>query len=237
MKDSKKGGVTSTYRPIACLPIMWKLLTGIIGDEIYGHLERSSLLQNEQKGCHRGSRGTKDQLLIENTILRNCRKAKRNLAIGLIDYKKAYDMRPHSSLKETLKMVGVAENIRRLLDQRMSNWKTVLTSNEVSIQRGILQGDSLSPLLFIIILIPLSMTLNSTNYGYLLSKETSFNHLLFMDDLKLYGKTEHEFQSLVHAVRIISKDIGMEFGIDKCSTVRITKGEIRDLEDIEMPDG
>ena len=61
MKDSKKGGVASNYRPIACLPIMWKLLTGIAGDEIYGHLEGSSLLQNEQRGCCRGARGTKDQ--------------------------------------------------------------------------------------------------------------------------------------------------------------------------------
>ena len=186
MKDSNNGGVTSNYRPITCLPIMWKLLTGIIGDEVYGHLGRSSLLQNEQKGCRRGSRGTKDQLLIDKTILRNCGKAKRNLSIGFIDYKKAYDIMPHSWLKETLKMVGVADNIHRLLGQSMCNWKTVLTSNgdtlgEVSIQRGIFQGDSLSPLLFIIILIPLSMTLNSTNYGYLLSKETlSF----VLDDLK-----------------------------------------------------
>ena len=34
MKDCKKGGVTGNYRPIACLLIMWKLLTGINGDEI-----------------------------------------------------------------------------------------------------------------------------------------------------------------------------------------------------------
>ena len=68
MKDSEKDGVASIYTPIACLPIMWNLLTGIIGDEIYGHLERSSLLQNEKKGCHRGSRETKDQLLIDKTI-------------------------------------------------------------------------------------------------------------------------------------------------------------------------
>ena len=40
-------------RPIVCLPIMWKLLTGITEDEIYGHLERSSLLQKEQNGCRR----------------------------------------------------------------------------------------------------------------------------------------------------------------------------------------
>ena len=53
MKDSKKGGVVSNYKPTACLPIMRKLLTKIIGDKIYGHLERSSLLQKEQKGCSR----------------------------------------------------------------------------------------------------------------------------------------------------------------------------------------
>ena len=53
MKDSKKGGVVSNYRPTACLPIMWKFLTKIIVDKIYGHLERSSFLQKEQKGCSR----------------------------------------------------------------------------------------------------------------------------------------------------------------------------------------
>ena len=48
-------------------------MTGFIGDEIYGHLKRSRLLQNEQKGCCRVSRGTKNQLLIDK---RNCRKGK-----------------------------------------------------------------------------------------------------------------------------------------------------------------
>ena len=72
----------------------------------------------------------------------------------------------------------------------MHNWKTVLTSNgdtlvEVSIQHQIFREDLLSPLLFIIILIPLSVTLNSANYEYLLSNETPINHLLLMNDLKL----------------------------------------------------
>ena len=34
MKESKKGELQVKYRPIARLSIMWKLLTGIIGDEI-----------------------------------------------------------------------------------------------------------------------------------------------------------------------------------------------------------
>ena len=47
------------------------------------------MLHNEQKGGHRGSRGTKNQLLIDQIILTNCRKAKKNPAIVLIDYMKA----------------------------------------------------------------------------------------------------------------------------------------------------
>ena len=188
----------------------------------------------------RGSRGTKDQLLIDKTILRNYRKAKRNLAIGFKDYKKAYDIVHDSWLEETLNIVGVADNINQLLGQSISKWKTVLPSNgdtlrKIFIQSRIFQGDSLSSLLLIIILIPLSM--NSTNYGYLLSKETPINQLLFMDDLKIYSKTERELQSLVHTVQMISKDISMEFGMDKCSTVRIKKGKVCDMEDNEMPDG
>ena len=37
-KDSAKGTVASNYRAIACLPIMWKLLTGIFAEVTYDHL-------------------------------------------------------------------------------------------------------------------------------------------------------------------------------------------------------
>ena len=56
----------------------------------------------------------------------------------------------------------------------------------------VLSVDLLSPLLLIIILIPLSLALNSTSYGYLILKETPNNHLLHVDDMNLYGKTERE---------------------------------------------
>ena len=36
-KDKSKGNVASNYRPITCLPLMWKLLTGVIADQIYAH--------------------------------------------------------------------------------------------------------------------------------------------------------------------------------------------------------
>ena len=95
----------------------------------------------------------------------------------------------------------------------MKSWKTELiygneVLGEVKIERGIFQGDSLSPLLFVIILIPLTHILRKTSPGYEFanSKET-INHLLFMDDLRLYSKTEKTLDSLVQTVRIFSTDI------------------------------
>ena len=46
-----------------------------------------------------------------------------------------------------------------------------------------------------------------------------------MDDLKLYGKNEHEIDSLFQSVRIYSEDIAREFGIQKCACVILKSGK------------
>ena len=64
LKDKSKGNEVSNYRPIAYLPIMLKLLTGIVADEIHNHLEKNDILLEDQIGCRRNRKGAKDQLLI-----------------------------------------------------------------------------------------------------------------------------------------------------------------------------
>ncbi len=81
-KDPAKGRAVSNYRPIACLPLMWKLLTGIFAEKIYDHLHTNSLLPDEQKGCRKQSRGTKDQLLIDREVLREARRKKKHLSMA-----------------------------------------------------------------------------------------------------------------------------------------------------------
>ena len=172
---------------------MKKLITGIAADEIYNHLEENDLLPEEQKSCRRNSRGTKDQLLIDKAVMKNCRRRKVGLSMIWIDYRKTYDVVPHSWIKKSMEMCGVADNIFHLLSKSMESWQTILMSgNEelarVSIQRGIFQRDTLSLLLFVIGLIPLSHILRKVNAGYQLGKgqHKKINHLLFMDDLRLY---------------------------------------------------
>ena len=52
-KDRTKGNTFGNYRPIACLNLLWKLLTGAITYKLYEHLENQDLLPEEQKGCRR----------------------------------------------------------------------------------------------------------------------------------------------------------------------------------------
>ena len=106
-----RGNTVDNFRPITCLPLMWKLFTGIISDNLYEYLDSSGILPVEQKGYHRDSRGMKDQLLIDKLIIKNCKRRETNLNVAWIDYKKAYDMIPHSWILECLKMVGLMKRL------------------------------------------------------------------------------------------------------------------------------
>ena len=114
-----------------------------------------------------------------------------------------------------LNLFGVAENINSLLVNSMERWKVMLCSGnselgEVKIKRGIIQGDSLSPLVFVLALIPLRLILRKAKVAYEFSEsKEKINHLLFMDDLKLYIRSEEELGSLLQAVCAFSEDIGM----------------------------
>ena len=52
-----------------------------------------------------------DQLLIDKTIFRNCKRRLTGLGMVWINYKKVYDMVLHSWMKKCVTMFGVAENM------------------------------------------------------------------------------------------------------------------------------
>ena len=107
---------------------------------------------------------------------------------------------------------------------------------EVEIKQGIFQGDSLSPLVFVLALIPLSLILRKAKAAYEFSdSKEKINHLLFMDDLNLYSRSEKRLDSLVQFV--FSVDIGIEFRIEKCTMLVMEKEKIVKSVGIELPDG
>ena len=190
----------------------------------------------------KGSRGTNDLLYIDRAVIKEVKSRNKNLAMAWIDYKKAYDMVPHSWIIKYLDLFGVAENIKSFLVNSVAKWEVMLCSGnselgEVEIKRGIFQGDSLSPFVVVLALIPLSLILRKAKAAYEFSEsKEKINYLLFMNDLKLYSRSEKRLDSLVQVVRVFSEDIGMEFGIEKCAMLVVEKGKIVKSVGIELLD-
>jgi len=154
IKNHKRGAVPSNFRPITCLSTLWKLFSFIISELIYTHLDANSLLPSEQKGCCKNSRGAKDHLLVDKLVMDIAKDKHKNLHMAWIDYSKAYDSVPHSWILECLKLYRVDSHMYDLLTNVMKCWKIKLYCSDkfygdISILRGIYQGDSLSPLLFV----------------------------------------------------------------------------------------
>ena len=56
-----------------------------------------------------------------------------------------------------------------------------------------------------------------------------------MDDLQMYGKSTVELESLLNTVRIFGNDISMEFGLNKCASLAITRGKVTETEGMNLP--
>ena len=102
------------------------------------------------------------------------------------------------------------------------------------------QGDSLSPLLFVLCMVPLSLISRTVKFHYeFADKKTRINHLLFMDDLKLFTKSNYQIDSLLNTVYTLREYIGMEFGIKKCRVLVLKRGKVDKAKSrgLNLPDG
>ena len=124
-------------------------------------------------------------------------------------------MIPQSWISECLEVFGVAEYTKTFYINNMNKWKLELPSNgvclgNVEIRMAIFQGDSLSPLVFVLCMVPLSLTLRNVKLHYEFGdKKTTLNHLLFMGDLKLLAKSNNLAGE--YSIYRFSEDIGLKF--------------------------
>ena len=112
------------------------------------------------------------------------RRMRRNLTTIWLDYRKAFDSLPHSWLIKSLKLVKVPDNIINAIENLTQSWYTILhlngnnenvASSLIKIIKGIYQGDSLSVMLFVISLNPLSHLLRMRK-GYAYDKNRQYQH-------------------------------------------------------------
>ncbi|TBU20345.1 reverse transcriptase [Hamiltosporidium tvaerminnensis] len=140
-KGTPKTG--SDYRPITCMSNLYKLTTKCVTKVVQVEVERRGLLSDNQLGAVRGVQGAKEQALL-------------NVAIN-----KDLDSIDHAYLTQCIENLNLPDWILKFIKVIISKWKIDISVRpekimSKKIDRGILQGDSLSPLLFVLCIDPLS---------------------------------------------------------------------------------
>lgn len=99
MLIAKEGydGKPDQFRLITCLNTTYKLLTGVVTQLLMVHMTEVDALPREQKAMRRGRRGCLDALVVDSMVAQEAKGEKRNLSMGWVDYRKAFDLVPHES--------------------------------------------------------------------------------------------------------------------------------------------
>ena len=200
------------------------------------HVLHNNIITNEQAGGKKGTWGTTEQLLINKSILKEVKNSRRNLVTVWLDYRKAFDSIPHSWLLQALKLAKVPGIIINAIKNLTKSWYTILslssetetlTTEPIKFLKGIFQGDSLSVMLFVLCLNPLSFLLNKCKgYSFGRARKLQHTHNFFVDDLKLYSQDLNSTKKQLDIITTFSRDINMQFGEDKCAYLQIEKGKV-----------
>ena len=219
---------------------MYKAITGTIKE-----LPPSHLLQVDQRGGRVDTKGCIDNQLTDKTVAEDAKINPKNLSMVWIDIKKAFDSVSHEWIIKVLQMYEAHPNMRSLIEKIINSWTITLEIvtaqgkeriGPIKVNRGIMQGDDFSVLLYAISVDPISWAIR-TSEGYRLTHEKNdkVTHLLFVDDLKCYTRSE---QKLVTGTRTLSNmfdDIGLCINLGKCVACHIKRGKY--YKDADLPIG
>jgi hypothetical protein len=170
------------YRGIALQGVFFKLLTWLLNIRIMTNVDH--LLPPEQFGFRRG-RGTRQALDKLLTDLRRETKDKKGVTYAcFVDFEKAFDKVDRGILIDKLhKQFGIKGRILRLVSSILDTNKVLISdglrmTNPVTQNNGVLQGDSLSPTLFLCYVSDLADKLREI---------TGLDFILYADDLVMYS--------------------------------------------------
>ena len=226
----KKGDrdLPKNYRPIALLSILYKLFSRMLCNRLAKILLPQ---QGPEQGAYWPSFSTGDHLLTAVLLIERSREYNMPMWLAMVDFEKAFDTIDQTVLWNVLRRQGLPDTyltlLKSLYHDQVAYVHAGARSRDISIERGVGQGDPLSALLFIAIMQDLCEGLqqkwakaSSRRKGHPsgidIAKDGRFlTNLRFADDVLLVAQSKSDLVKMLTHFSKQASYYGLKLNYDK----------------------
>ncbi|GAU46317.1 hypothetical protein TSUD_243380, partial [Trifolium subterraneum] len=186
----------SEFRPIALVSSIYKILAKFLANRLRNVIEN---VMGESQTTFIKDRQILDGILIANEVVDDARRGKKDLLLFKVDFEKAYDSVDWGYLDEVMLKMNFPNLWRGWIMECVTTATASVLVNgsptdEFKFERGLRQGDPISPFLFLLAaegfnIMMTAMVSNNlfTPYSIGPRQEVKISHLQFADDTLLVG--------------------------------------------------
>ena len=211
----------SNYRPIAIIPILYKLFARLLYCRLAPQLNAE---QTSDQAGFRPNFSTLDHLFVFTCIEEKAHEYNLPVWLAALDFKKAFDTVEHHHVWTALETQGITTPyislLKSLYTDQTGRVRTDVMSKQFNIERGTKQGDPLSSMLFNALLEhimrPIKEKWSKRKYGIKLNDDddSTLTNLRFADDILLTGTTLHQTREMLKDIKQAAENVGLHLHTD-----------------------
>ncbi|KAL4578043.1 hypothetical protein LXL04_014158 [Taraxacum kok-saghyz] len=221
IKDPLKLG---DYRPISLIESLYKIISKILATRLKKVIGTNV---NEVQSAYVQGRNIQDDPLIVNEICSWAKKTKNKLLLFKVDFDKAFDSVNWKYLDQIQEQMGYGDKWRMWIRGCLGSARASVLVNgsptrEFKMEKGVRQGDPLSPFLLILAMEGLNVAMESVCdkgvfKGFKVPRENfTVSHIFYADDALFIGEwNEQNIKNLARILRCFHVASGLKVNFNK----------------------